>query len=423
MRRMPLRANRAPRRHNAVIPTETQCPGQAFVAESSSGKASGFKLLGHFARECPELKKVALINTSFSDVYVSSTVMLTESYPIDLDVDISVWHARLGHIGQKRMNRLAKERFLGSISKLVHSDICGPINVRARHGASYFITLIDDFTRYSDQSKGYVFIAENQAGTITEIESRDVTFLERDFPSRGEIKNGKPLYELDDRVVLDGSTKVQEETLPPVDPSRNNLSPTPSDRVTSELSLRKSTRKSMPKRHFKIEGKVFLVSPANSEEPSSVQEALSCPAKEKWKNAMEEEMESMKSNQVWDLVDLPSGRKAIGNKCVLKIKRRVDGIIERYKTHLVAKDYTQQEGIDYEETFSPVVRFTSIRLLLAIVARLDLELHQMDMKTAFLNGELDEKIYIQQPVDFIKTSQENKVCKLNRSIYGLKQSS
>ena len=90
---------------------------------------------------------------------------------------------------------------------------------------------------------------------------------------------------------------------------------------------------------------------------------------------MEEEMDSMKVNQVWKLVDLLSGRKAIGNKWVLKIKRKADGSIERYKARLVAKGYTRQEGIDFEEIFSPVVRFTSIYLILAIVAQLDLELH------------------------------------------------
>ena len=116
---------------------------------------------------------------------------------------------------------------------------------------------------------------------------------------------------------------------------------------------------------------------------------------------MDEEIESMRINQVWDLVNLPSRRKTIGNKWVLKVKCKTDGFIERYKACLVVKWYTQQEGADYEETFSPVVRFASIRLILAIVANLDLELYQMDFKTTFLNEKHDEEIYIDQPQGFV----------------------
>ena len=138
---------------------------------------------------------------------------------------------------------------------------------------------------------------------------------------------------------------------------------------------------------------------------------------------MEEEMESMNANQVWDLVDLPPGRRSIENKWILKIKCKADGSIERYKARLVAKGYTQEEGIDYEDTFSPVVRITSVRLILAIVVHMDLELYQMDVKTVFLNGKLDEKIYMDQPLCFESKGQERKVCKPKRSIYGLKQAS
>ena len=124
----------------------------------------------------------------------------------------------------------------------------------------------------------------------------------------------------------------------------------------------------------------------DEKEPKTIQQALFGPKAKEWFEAMKEEMNSMESNRVWDLVDLRPGRKIIGNKWVLNIKHKADGKIDRYKARLVAKGYTQQKGIDYEETFSPVVRFASIRLILAIVARMDLKLHQMDVKTAFLNG-------------------------------------
>jgi hypothetical protein len=110
-----------------------------------------------------------------------------------------------------------------------------------------------------------------------------------------------------------------------------------------------------------------------------------------WYDAMKEEMESMAKNQVWDLVDLPKEAKAIGCKWVYKTKRDASGNVERYKARLVAKGFTQKEGIDYHETFSPVSKNDSFRIIMALVAHFYLELHQMDVKTAFLNGDLDEE--------------------------------
>ena len=123
-------------------------------------------------------------------------------------------------------------------------------------------------------------------------------------------------------------------------------------------------------------------------EPLTVTEALSSPKKIEWKKAMEKEIESLHTNDAWDLVKLPSGRKAIGCKWVFKRKHDADGYVESYKARLVAQGFNQKYRVDYDETFCPVVRFESVRTLVALAAKHDLTLHQSDVTTAFLNGEL-----------------------------------
>ncbi|KAA0051499.1 gag/pol protein [Cucumis melo var. makuwa] len=145
--------------------------------------------------------------------------------------------------------------------------------------------------------------------------------------------------------------------------------------------------------------------------------------KDKWINAMNLELEFIYFNLVWDLVDQLDGVKPIGWKWIYKRKRGADGKVQAFKARLVAKGYTQVEGVDYEETFSPVAMLNSIRILLSIVAYFDYEIRQMDVKIAILNGNLEETIYMQQPEGFIISGQEQKVCKLNHSINRLKQAS
>ncbi|GJX38770.1 retrotransposon protein, putative, ty1-copia subclass [Tanacetum coccineum] len=132
---------------------------------------------------------------------------------------------------------------------------------------------------------------------------------------------------------------------------------------------------------------------------------------------------SMIDNMVWVLVDLPPGCKTVGSKWIFKKKTDMDGIVHTYKARLVAKGYTQLYGVDYEETFSPVADIRAIRILISIAAFYIYEIWQMDVKTAFLNGYLDEDIYMVQPEGFVDPNHPRKVCKLQRSIYGLKQAS
>ena len=115
---------------------------------------------------------------------------------------------------------------------------------------------------------------------------------------------------------------------------------------------------------------------------------------------MEDELRSMSTNKVWDLVEIPDGVKLVGCKWVYKTKRDSKEKVERFKARLVAKGFTQKEGIDYNETFSPVSTKDSFRVVMALVAHFDMELHQMDVKTAFLNGDLNETIFMAQPEGF-----------------------
>ncbi|KAF3649136.1 putative tyrosyl-DNA phosphodiesterase 2-like [Capsicum annuum] len=140
-----------------------------------------------------------------------------------------------------------------------------------------------------------------------------------------------------------------------------------------------------------------------------------------WKKAVNSEIDSILSNHTWELVYLPPGNKPLGSKWIFKRKIKADGTIDKYKVRLVVKGFKQKEDLDYFDTYSPVTRITSIQMLIALAVVYDLEIHQMDVKTAFLNRELEEEIYIEQPEGFVVPEKENKMCKLVKLLYGLKQ--
>ena len=157
--------------------------------------------------------------------------------------------------------------------------------------------------------------------------------------------------------------------------------------------------------------------------PVTYREAVQSSESDEWKSAMDDEMQSLRKNNTWELVQLPKGKKTIGCKWIYAKKEGFPSKKDvRYKARLVAKGYAQKEGIDYNEVFSPVVKHSSIRILLALVAQLNLELVQLDVKTAFLHGDLEEEIYITQPEGYKVAGKEDWVCKLKKSLYGLKQS-
>ena len=145
------------------------------------------------------------------------------------------------------------------------------------------------------------------------------------------------------------------------------------------------------------------------DEPNTPEEAINSAV---WKAAMMEELSSLERNDTWELCSLPLGRKSIKCKWVLNLKQNADQF--RCKARLVAKGFTQQAGIDYEETYSPVVRHDSLRVIFSVAAQKDLEMVQLDVTTAFLNGDLKEELYMEQPTGFVTPGKENQVCRLKK---------
>ena len=158
------------------------------------------------------------------------------------------------------------------------------------------------------------------------------------------------------------------------------------------------------------------------EEPKTVSEACYGKNSEQWRQAMDSEYYSLIKNQTWELVPPPEGKTAIGTRQIYKIKCNADGSLDRFKARLVAKGYAQSKGEHYNEVFSPVARYSAIRSLLALANANDLEVHQMEVKSAFLNGSVDSEICMTQSESNFNTERPDFVYKLKKSIYELKQS-
>ncbi|WJZ93061.1 hypothetical protein VitviT2T_012024 [Vitis vinifera] len=165
--------------------------------------------------------------------------------------------------------------------------------------------------------------------------------------------------------------------------------------------------------------RAFTSSITEIQVPQNIQKAFKYP---KWKAAVDEEVRALEKNGTWEITDLPRGKKPVGCKWIFTVKYKADGNVDRYKARLVAKGFTQSYGIDYQETFAPVAKLNTVRVLLSLAANLDWSLHQLDVKNVFLNGDLEEEVYMDIPAGLETTSNFNKVCRLRKSLYGLKQS-
>ncbi|CAL1391452.1 unnamed protein product [Linum trigynum] len=193
-------------------------------------------------------------------------------------------------------------------------------------------------------------------------------------------------------------------------PSQEGM-PKTNDDEQPELRRSKRPRRSNPKY-----ANAAIIE--EEKEPTSYEEASK---HEKWRKAMKEEIRALIENETWEIVPKPMNAQPISCKWIYKVKTRPDGSVKRYKARLVARGFSQQYGLDYDETFSPVAKITTVRVLLALAATKGWKLWQMDVKNAFLHGELDREIYMDQPQGFESVTHPGYVCKLKKALYGLKQ--
>ena len=161
----------------------------------------------------------------------------------------------------------------------------------------------------------------------------------------------------------------------------------------------------------------FIASLDSISLPNTFQESLSHLS---WCGAMIEEMDALNGNSTWNLVQLPTGKKVIGCRWVFAVKVNPNGSVARLKARFVAKGYTQTYGMDYSDTFSPVAKMTYVQLFISLATTHNWDLRQLDIKNVFPHGDLQEKVYMEQPSGFVAQWEIGKVCCLQKSLYGLK---
>lgn len=270
------------------------------------------------------------------------------------------------------------------------------------------------FIGYESGVKGFRLLDDTTGKVII---SRDVQFFEVEM--RGKQIEAKS----SDEIYLPESAAAEETE----STASNQISDTAAiqstiTNSTGDSELRRSSRsnKGVPPQRFDEE-LICAYLTSHIDIPNSYSEAISGSNRDSWKQACDDEYNSLIDNNTWTLCKLPDSKHSIPVKWVFTVKTDETGQVTRYKARIVAKGFHQSFGSDYDETFAPVARFTSIRLLLSLAASEDMIIEQLDITSAFLQGEIDNEIYVNQPDGYQVKNKEELVCRLQKSLYGLKQ--
>nr|GEU94285.1 zinc finger, CCHC-type [Tanacetum cinerariifolium] len=352
--------------------------------------------------------------------------------------DSILWHARLGHVYFKRMQDVFKDGLIPAtdmdtekcktcvlnkitnkpfqnvkletkVLELIHIALCDLHVTLSLGNKKYFVTFIDDASRFC-----YVYLLHSKDEALykfkvfkTEVELQQESLIKRFRTDMGVAINSI----IESRGAIFDEQRFSSVPRPSqrfvVKGTEDSGGSVVFERVTDEIvqqsELRKSKRHRTPK-DFEPEFQLYLIKGTRDEGVAL------------WKEVINDEMDSIMGNNTWVLIDLP-----LGCKWIFKRKLKVDGTVKKFKARLVIQGFKQKSGLDYFDTYAPVARISTIRLLIVMASIHNLIIHQMDVKTAFLNGRLEEEVYMNQPLGFSITGNESKVCKLIKSLYRLKQ--
>ncbi|KAH9706020.1 Integrase catalytic domain-containing protein [Citrus sinensis] len=334
----------------------------------------------------------------------------------------------------EKMNRTLVEKVR---CMLIYSKLPKTLWEEALNTACYLVNMSPStaigFWGYPKGVKGYrLWCVDSKPPQC--IISRDVIFHEDEFLNRprSPINNtesgaetNKVKFQVEPHNLKELEPEIEGAKIEPEAGVEHESAESEED--VYQLARDRKRRTIRPPKRYAVADLIAYVLTAaqelNDDEPRTYQEAITGKNKLEWKRAMDEEMASLMKNKTWELIEKPAKRKTVSCKWIFKIKDEIPSAeLRRFKARLVARGFTQKEGIDFTKVFSPVVRHASIRIILALVAVQDMHLEQMDVKTTFLHGELQEEIVIQQPKGYVTSGKEDCVCLLKKSLYGLKQS-